>query len=129
LLLCIAVFLAFEVSGLLVGESALPEQEEAIRAAVVSGTVFERIIHMRTLHTGPDELLVAVKIGVGRDLPASELAVVIDDAEQRVREAVPTARWIYLEPDIERAAADADADAATAGGADAAGGQAPVSPA
>jgi cation diffusion facilitator family transporter len=137
LLLCIAVFLAFEVSGLLVGESALPEQETAIRAALGAQPGVDSIIHMRTLHTGPDELLVAVKIGVGRDLPSSELAVVIDDAEQRVREAVPTARWIYVEPDIERAPAAAGgagspdalvggADAGAPGGADAAGGQGPA---
>ncbi len=86
LLLCIAVFLAFEVSGLLVGESALPEQETAIRAALIAQSGVDSIIHMRTLHTGPDELLVAVKVGVRRDLPSSELAVVIDEAEQRVRD-------------------------------------------
>lgn len=104
LLLCIAVFLAFEVSGLLVGESALPEDEAAIRTVLVAAPGVESVIHMRTLHTGPDELLVAVKIGVSRDLPSQELAVLIDDAEQRVRAVLPTARWIYIEPDIERAA-------------------------
>ena len=74
------MFLAFEMSGLLVGESALPEQEPADpgRARAEPAGV-DSIIHMRTLHTGPDELLVAVKIGVRRDLPSSELAVVIDD--------------------------------------------------
>jgi cation diffusion facilitator family transporter len=112
LLLCIAVFLAFEVSGLLVGESALPEQEAAIRAALGAQPGVDSLIHMRTLHTGPDELLVAVKIGVSRDLPSHELAVVIDDAERRVREAVPTAKWIYIEPDIERAPAGSPATAA-----------------
>ena len=114
LLLCIAVFLAFEVSGLLVGESALPEQETAIRAALIAQSGVDSIIHMRTLHTGPDELLVAVKVGVRRDLPSSELAVVIDEAEQRVRDAVPTAKWIYIEPDIERAPAEPVVPAATA---------------
>jgi divalent metal cation (Fe/Co/Zn/Cd) transporter len=110
LLLVIAVFLAFEMAGLLVGESALPEQETAIRRALNAQPGVDSIIHMRTLHTGPDELLVAVKIGVRRDLPSSELAVVIDEAEQRVRTAVPTAKWIYLEPDIQRAQAESADD-------------------
>jgi divalent metal cation (Fe/Co/Zn/Cd) transporter len=110
LLLVIAVFLAFEMSGLLVGESALPEQETAIRDALNAQPGVDSIIHMRTLHTGPDELLVAVKIGVRRDLPSSELAVVIDEAEKRVRSVVPTAKWIYLEPDIERAQAESADD-------------------
>ena len=106
------MFLAFEMAGLLVGESALPEQEPAIRAALNAQPGVDSIIHMRTLHTGPDELLVAVKIGVSRDIPAHELAVVIDEAEKRVRAAVPTATWIYLEPDIERVPAGSDAPAA-----------------
>ena len=114
LLLCIAVFLAFEVSGLLVGESALPEQESAIRAAVTEAPGVNSIIHMRTLHTGPDELLVALKIGVIRDLPSHELALVIDDAEQRVRAVLPTAKWIYIEPDIARTPGAAPAPAAPA---------------
>jgi divalent metal cation (Fe/Co/Zn/Cd) transporter len=89
----------------------LPEQETAIMQALNAQPGVDSIIHMRTLHTGPDELLVAVKIGVRRDLPSSELAVVIDEAEQRVREAVPTAKWIYLEPDIERAQGESAVDA------------------
>jgi cation diffusion facilitator family transporter len=102
LLLIIAVFLAFEVAGLLVGESALPEQEAAIRAAVVSGPVFDRIIHMRTLHTGPDELLVGVKVAVAPHLTAEQLSEAVDGAENAIREVVPTARWIYVEADIDR---------------------------
>ncbi|HEX6888209.1 MAG TPA: cation diffusion facilitator family transporter [Candidatus Nanopelagicales bacterium] len=102
LLVVIAVFLAFEMASMLVGESALPEQEAAIRAAVAEQAGVHSIIHMRTLHTGPDELLVAVKIGVDPDDQASDLARIIDGAEERIRAVVPTARWIYVEPDVRR---------------------------
>jgi cation diffusion facilitator family transporter len=102
LLVVIAVFLAFEMASMLVGESALPEQEAAIRAAVAEQAGVHSIIHMRTLHTGPDELLVAVKIGVDPEDQASDLARIIDGAEQRIRAVVPTARWIYVEPDVRR---------------------------
>jgi divalent metal cation (Fe/Co/Zn/Cd) transporter len=64
---------------------------------------------MRTLHLGPDELLVAAKIAVRHDETAAEVARAIDAAEARIREAVPIARVIYLEPDIY------SEDAATAG--------------
>ena len=87
---------------MLVGESAVPEQTDAIRAALESEPSVTRIIHMRTLHTGPDEVMVAAKIGVtGTDTAASVVAA-IDAAESRIRAAVPEARWIYLEPDLDK---------------------------
>ena len=57
---------------------------------------------LSTLHTGPDEILVAAKIAVAHDDTAQAVAQAIDGAESRVREAVPQARWIYLEPDLRR---------------------------
>jgi cation diffusion facilitator family transporter len=102
LLVIIAVFLAFEMASMLIGESALPEQEEAIHEALAASPGVGGVIHLRTLHTGPDELLVAAKIGVDRTADATEIAALIDAAEERIRAAQPTARWIYLEPDIPR---------------------------
>ncbi len=111
LLLVIAVFLAFEVASLLIGESALPDQESAIRAAIDASPGIEQIIHMRTLHTGPDEVLVGVKVAVSRDVTAASLADVIDAAEAAMRSAVPQARWIYMEPDIYRPSEDGPVEA------------------
>jgi cation diffusion facilitator family transporter len=102
LLLVIAVFLALEMSSMLVGESAVPEQTAAIREALESVPSVTRIIHMRTLHTGPDEVMVAAKIGVTGTDTAASVADAIDSAEARIRAAVPEARWIYLEPDLDR---------------------------
>jgi cation diffusion facilitator family transporter len=102
LLLVIAVFLALEMSSMLVGESAMPEQTAAIRAALLAEPLVESVIHLRTLHTGPDEVLVAAKIAVDHDDTAAAVAAAIDGAERRIREAVPEARWIYLEPDLHR---------------------------
>jgi divalent metal cation (Fe/Co/Zn/Cd) transporter len=102
LLLVIAVFLALEMSSMLVGESAVPEQTEAIRAAIESEPLVESVIHLRTLHTGPDEILVAAKIAVRTTDTGEQIADAIDGAERRVREAVPETRWIYLEPDLRR---------------------------
>jgi cation diffusion facilitator family transporter len=102
LLLVIAVFLALEMSSMLVGESAIPEQTDAIRAALESEPTVTRIIHMRTLHTGPDEVMVAAKIAVTGTVTAAEVSDAINSAEARIRAAVPEARWIYLEPDLDR---------------------------
>ncbi len=103
LLLVIAVFLAFEMASMLVGESALPEQEDQIREAIAATPGVNRVIDMRTVHVGPDEILVAVKIGARGATTAEELAGVINEAERRLRAVVPAARYVYIEPDIYRA--------------------------
>ncbi len=100
LLILIALVLAAETKSLLLGESAGVEDVQKIEAAVVDGHTVTGIIHMRTLHLGPEELLVAAKIAVQHDDTATEVATAINAAEARIREAVPIARVIYLEPDI-----------------------------
>ncbi|MGP3932231.1 cation diffusion facilitator family transporter [Nonomuraea sp. KM88] len=102
LLAVISVVLAVETKSLLVGEGASPEVEVQIRRALESAPEVDRIIHMRTLHLGPEELLVGAKIAVSHDETAGEVARGIDEAEQRIRAAVPIARVIYLEPDLDR---------------------------
>ncbi|MER7275521.1 cation diffusion facilitator family transporter [Dactylosporangium sp. NPDC000244] len=110
LLIAVAAVLAVEMKSLLVGESATPDQVAAIEQAIVDGPEVERVIHMRTVHLGPDELLVAAKIAVRHNETADEIARGIDAAEARIRAAVPIARVIYLEPDIYRAAKAGEAD-------------------
>jgi cation diffusion facilitator family transporter len=106
LLIVIAVFLTMEMSSMLVGESALPGQEIAIREALEAEPAIDRVIHLRTLHVGPDQLLVAAKIAVGRADTAVQVAEAIDAAEARVRAVVPTATYVFLEPDIDRAGSE-----------------------
>ncbi|MFJ2170099.1 cation diffusion facilitator family transporter [Streptomyces griseofuscus] len=118
LLVCIALVLAAETKSLLLGEAAGLDVIKKIEAATVDGASVTRIIHMRTLHLGPEELLVAAKIAVRHDDTAAEVAAAIDAAEDRIRTAVPIARVIYLEPDIysEAEAAKGPDPLATPGG-------------
>ncbi|MFE9319325.1 cation diffusion facilitator family transporter [Streptomyces albidoflavus] len=107
LLIVIAIVLAAETKSLLLGESAGLDEVRKIEAALVDGDTVTRVIHMRTLHLGPEELLVAAKLAVQHDDTAAEVATAINAAEARIREAVPIARAIYLEPDIYDEAAAA----------------------
>lgn len=100
LLVGIAAILVVEMKSLLIGESATPEHEAAIQAAIAATPDVRGLIHMRTLHLGPDELLVAAKIDLPPDLTATRITAAIDAAEGRIRAAVPIARVIYLEPDL-----------------------------
>jgi cation diffusion facilitator family transporter len=113
LLVLVALVLAVETKSLLLGEAASPEAIRRIEAALLAEPGVERIIHMRTLHLGPEELLVAAKIAVRHDDTAGEVARAIDGAEKRVRAAEPIARVIYLEPDIYDASVAAQAAPAT----------------
>lgn len=101
LLVAIAVVLAVEMKSLLLGESASAEHVRAIEAAL-PGEGVEAVIHLRTMHLGPEELLVAAKIAVPGSQSAADVAAAIDAAERRVRGAVPIARVVYLEPDLRR---------------------------
>ncbi len=101
LLVAVAVILALETTSLLLGEAGSVADVAAIRAALVGDGVAS-VIHLRTLHLGPEELLVAAKVEVTAGDSADHLASAIDAAEARVRAAVPIATLIYLEPDLRR---------------------------
>ncbi len=100
----VAVILAVEMKGLLIGESAAPQAVLAIRTALVDGSDILRVIHLRTLHLGPDELLVAAKVAVRPGLGSGAVAAAIDAAEVRVRAVEALAHVIYIEPDLDRGA-------------------------
>jgi cation diffusion facilitator family transporter len=102
LLATAAAILAVEMKSLLIGESASPEVQRMIVAALEDGPEVVRVIHMRTVHISPDSVLVAAKIAVREADSAAAITKGIDSAERRVRTAVPIAKTIYLEPDIYR---------------------------
>jgi cation diffusion facilitator family transporter len=107
LLVTVAITLAIEMKSLLIGEGAKPEHTTAIEKALSGTGGVNRIIHMKTLHLGPEELLVAAKLAVPAATSAVDVAGAIDDAEQRARSAVPGLTLVmYLEPDIDRAVAE-----------------------
>jgi divalent metal cation (Fe/Co/Zn/Cd) transporter len=103
LLAVIAITLVVEMKSLLIGESATPEQRQSIRDAIESHEQTTRLIHIRTEHLGPEELLVGAKVEFVNGLTVSKLATAIDSVEQAIRAAVPDARVIYIEPDVYRA--------------------------
>ena len=103
LLAVVAVVLGIEMYSLLVGEAASPEEQAAIRQAILSTGGVAGLVQLRTLHLGPEEVLVVGGLQLDREQSADDAARVIDQAEERVREALPKARIIYLEPDLPAA--------------------------
>lgn len=103
LLVGVAIVLAIEMHSLLIGEAASPDEIAAIEAALVAVPDFERVIHLRTMHLGPDEILVAAKVATPTGGSTERLSEQIDQAEARVRAAVPAATLIYVEPALYKA--------------------------
>jgi len=102
LLVVVAIVLALETKSLLIGEAASPEAQRRITDALTGTAGVDRVIHMKTMHLGPDELLVAAKIGVAAGASAADVAATIDACEAAVRAAEPVTTAMYIEPDLYR---------------------------
>lgn len=100
LLIVIAAILVKKVSSLLVGEGANSEDEQSITEAFLASPGIDRIIHMKTLYLGPEELMIGAKVSVTADKKVREVAAIINIAEANVRRKVPHAKVIYVEPDV-----------------------------
>lgn len=98
----IAIVLCVEMKSLLIGESASTQDEDAIRAAIGRSPNVEQLIHLRTEHIGPEDILVAAKMQFRADLTMAQLAQVIDAVEREIRLDLPTATRIFIEPDLLR---------------------------
>ena len=113
LLIVVAIILGIETKSLLLGEGASAADAVRIRDAINADPEVEALIHMKTLFLGPDELLVAAKVALASRSRLTDIAESINAIQRRIREAVPVARVIYLEPDIyvDRATANPPTDA------------------
>ncbi len=118
LLLVIAVILIIEMRSLLIGEGARPRDMMKIRMAINGAPHVQKVIHLRTQHLGPEELLVGAKIVFDENLTVEELSEAIDGVERAVRADVPYARPMYIEPGLMRDPAQLVADASPVGNHD-----------
>jgi len=100
LLVVIATVLVFEMKSLLIGESALAPMRRTIIEVIEGTEDINCVLHMRTQHIGPDELLIAAKVQLRPGLDTAGVAAVINQAERRLREAISIECMIYLEPDV-----------------------------
>lgn len=102
----IAIILIIETRSLLIGEAALPEVQAQIRRELGPDTgdhVIQGVIHMRTQHLSPEDILIAAKVAIHPEVTMAEVSAAINDAERRIRDAVPDATLVYIEPDLRHA--------------------------
>ncbi len=95
----VAVVLAMEMRSLLIGESAEDDELEAIRDAVAEEPSFERLIELRTMYVGPDDLLVAMRVELDASLTFDDVAARLDRMETRIRDRLPATGQVFIEAD------------------------------
>lgn len=102
LLVVVAIVLGAEMKSLLIGEGASKKDVRTIRDLINSHREVDALIYMKTLYLGPEELLVAAKVAFGKTDRLDQVADAINEVESSIREAVPIARVIFIEPDVYR---------------------------
>lgn len=105
ILVAVAFLLAREMLGLLLGEAATPEVRRRIADTVAGFESVDRVVELRTMHIGPQELLVAIDVLFRDGMDTDGIEAAIDEIEQAIRDAVPDTRAIFIEPETPHPAA------------------------
>lgn len=100
ILAVVAIFLGIETRSLLIGESADPKLINKVNTIFNSEENINRVIHLRSLQLGPDDILLAAKIEFDSRLNTKEVSNLINAIESEIRSAHPIIKKIYIEPDI-----------------------------
>ena len=97
LLTAVALFLAREAKGLLIGEAADPHLIEGVRRAATRSGVMG-VGEIITLHNAPDQIVVAVNVDFDNRLSAGQVEQIVDAIERDLQAAYPTISRIYIRP-------------------------------
>jgi cation diffusion facilitator family transporter len=103
----VAILLAREAKGLLIGERANPELIHEIRAMLEAEPCITAVNHVRTIHTAPDRVFVAISADFSDSLPMGEAESLIERIEHRLKEKLPQLSSIYIRPEKSEDAVDA----------------------
>lgn len=99
ILAVVAALLAREAKGLLIGESADPELTRTIRAIVARCPGIVAVNHVRTVHTAPDAIFVAISADFDDAIRMGAGETLIEELERQLRDAVPQISSVYVRPE------------------------------
>ncbi len=99
ILCAVAVFLAFETHGLLIGEGATKADRDRAERIVAKSPSVDRVVEVLTLHIGPSDVILALKVAFSKGITVDELEEAINEIERRVRGEMPHMKRIFVEPD------------------------------
>ncbi len=93
----VAFFVARKTKELLIGQSVTPTQRVRMIELISSSPGVKELVHMRTMHLGPEEVLVGMKIVVDDQMRAKDTTQIVDVLEARLRAELPILKRIYVE--------------------------------
>ena len=102
LLVYVAYALGRDIRGLLLGESARPDQREALERALQEPDEVEEVVELLTMYTGPRSLLVAARIDLADGIEARRVEELANELDGRLRKAVPDVEQVFLDPTPRR---------------------------
>jgi cation diffusion facilitator family transporter len=105
MLVAVAAVLARDAQSLLIGRSAPEADERQIAAIVAARPEVCELVHLRTMHLGPEEVIAALKVRFSGELTVRTLEARINELEAELRRALPRRRLIYVEPGFDERAA------------------------
>ena len=98
----VAFFLGNETKSLLIGESADQKKIEHISQIFRNEESINRLIQIKSLQLGPEDILIAVKAEFNNRLNSVEISNLINGIEKEIRRKYPEVKKIFVEPDIYR---------------------------
>lgn len=97
-----SILLLMGIGDLIVGRSASAETELKIRRAALSIDEVNNIIDLKTMYIGTEKLLVNLDVNMSDELNTDQIEKLIDKIKDRIREIVPTAKYIQIELETPR---------------------------
>jgi cation diffusion facilitator family transporter len=99
ILVCVSIFIAIRIKGLIVGRSAEDDLQEALRAEVASDPHIDAVLNAITMQMGPDVML-ALKVRMRPGLTLEAAVESLNALEKRIKTKFPEVAWCFVEPDV-----------------------------
>lgn len=107
MILCgVAVFLAYECKGLLIGEGVDGATRDSINRVVAADSAITRLVRALSMHLGPADVLLTLEIEFRSDLSAASTAAAIDRLDKAIRALHPEIKHLFVEAQSIAAHAD-----------------------
>jgi cation diffusion facilitator family transporter len=98
LLIVVAVKLGMDSKDLLIGRAASPEMERVIREEIESQPGVDALLELRTMHMGPDAIIVGARVALNDDLRADQAEDLADEVDRALAEKLPVQAHVFIDP-------------------------------
>jgi cation diffusion facilitator family transporter len=109
LLVVVAVKLGLDSRDLLIGRAADPEVRQLIREEIESRPGVDALLELRTMHMGPDSIIVAARVALNDEMRADQAEDLADEIDRRLSEKLPMRPNVFIDPTQTRRRPPAEA--------------------